>query len=471
MNKYLIFVLFWIIPFSAHAERWTLDRCIEHALKHNKTIRAHNENIISDSARIIQARSVFYPDLSAGAGTRISDAPFAQTNANQNTNPNGTVSFDLSSRVTLFDGRKNINRFSIAEKTLEQDKTILNREIRDMISLVARSYISVLYATETLNNAKETVALSQKQLEYQQALSEVGKATQLALSRSSAQLSRNKYSQTSAQNAFDAAILQIKNLLELDWDTDFEVSDTLRWERGLFSDVGFSIIHPDGNKDIDLDKIAYLSEDSVFEYYSKNFVSEIYAAQLSVEIAQTSLEIAKAGKTPALSASGSISTGASSKNNSAGGGGQNNSESGNNQSNNSANEQLKNQLSYSLGLSLNVPIVDNRSTKSSIIIAQSNLNKAKISLETARQNIRSQIAQLVADVNSSSSRFVSAKEQFLAETENMRTIEEMYGMGNITAIDYASQQNSFLSAQSELTQAKYSLMLSQKLLEIYLTYN
>jgi outer membrane protein len=166
-----------------------------------------------------------------------------------------------------------------------------------------------------------------------------------------------------------------------------------------------------------------------------------------------SLEIAKFGKMPSLSVNGGISTNARSG------------------SENSANKQVREQLSSSIGLSLNVPIVDNRATKSSIIIAQSNLNKAKISLETARQNIRSQIAQIVADVNSSSSRFASAREQFLAETENMRTIEEMYGMGNITAIDYASQQNAFLSAQSELTQAKYSLMLSQKLLEIYLTYN
>jgi outer membrane protein len=191
----------------------------------------------------------------------------------------------------------------------------------------------------------------------------------------------------------------------------------------------------------------------VFEIYGNNFVSELYSGQLSVEIAQMSLDIAKAGKMPTLSANGSLSTNINSR------------------SENSATEQLRNQISPSMGLNLSVPIVDNRSAKSSKIIAESNLNKAKISLEATRQNIRSQIEQLVADIKSAAARFVSAREQFLAETENMRIIEEMYGMGNLTVIDYASQENNFLSAQSEFTQAKYSLMLSKKLLEIYLSYN
>ena len=431
MKKYFLFIL--LASYTLFAEQWPLERCIEHALKHNKTIRLHTENITSDSAKVIQAKSVFYPDLSANANTSVSGAPFAQPSVD----PSGNVSLGLSSRVTLFDAKKSAKRLSIAQKTLEQDKSILKSEIRDMISLVARSYISVLYAAEALKNADEAVSLSQKQFEYQQALKEAGMTTSLALSKSNAQLSKNKYSQTSAQNAFDFAVLQIKQLLELDSNVDFEVTDTLLWERQNENSNG----------------IANLSADSVFEIYGNNFVSELYSGQLSVEIAQMSLDIAKAGKMPTLSANGSLSTSINSR------------------SENSATEQLRNQISPSMGLNLSVPIVDNRSAKSSKIIAESNLNKAKISLEATRQNIRSQIEQLVADIKSAAARFVSAREQFLAETENMRIIEEMYGMGNLTVIDYASQENNFLSAQSEFTQAKYSLMLSKKLLEIYLSYN
>jgi outer membrane protein len=135
-----------------------------------------------------------------------------------------------------------------------------------------------------------------------------------------------------------------------------------------------------------------------------------------------------------------------------------------------AGGQMRDNFSPSAGLSLNVPIVDNRATKASIITAKSNLNKAKISLETAQQNVRFHIEQFISDIKASLSRYLSASEQFLAEEENMRTIEEMFKISNVTIIDYASQQNNFLSAQSELTQAKYSLMLAQKLLEIYLEY-
>jgi outer membrane protein len=432
-RKDLFFGFVFAISVSAFAEQWSLEKCIDYALKHSKTIRSHIETIVSDSAKVIQAKSVFYPNLSAGAGASASESPFGN-----NSDPAGAVSMRLSSGVTLFDGRKNVNRLSITETSLRQDKFLQNIVKRDIVSQTARSYISVLHATEALKNADDAVLLSQKQFEYQQALSEVGRATPLALTKSNAQLSKNKYLETIAQNNLNSAVLQVKQLLELDPSVDFE------------------IVYPE----TDFDEIAHLTNLSADSIYNNKFEEETFAAQLSVEIAQTSFRIAKAGKVPTLSANASLSTDVNSRA----------SQGLNRQEPQNAGEQMRNNLSPSVGLSLNIPIADNRVTKSSIIAAQSNLNKAKISLETTQQNVRFQIEQLIADVTAASSRFSSANEQFLSETENMQTIEEMYKVGNVTVMDYASQQNNFFSAQSELTQAKYSLMLSQKLLEIYLQY-
>ncbi|MDR0303435.1 MAG: TolC family protein [Chitinispirillales bacterium] len=433
MKKNLFFTFVFVISISVFAEQWPLEKCIDYALKHSKTIRSHIETIVADSAKIIQAKSVFYPNLSAGANASTSGTPFDNAS-----DPAGVISMRLSSGITLFDGRKNTNRLSIAEASLRQNKFFLDVSQRDIVSQTARNYISVLYATETLKNADDAVLLSQKQIEYQQALSEVGKATPLALTKSNAQLSKNKHLETVAQNNLNSAILQIKQLLELDQNVNFE------------------IVYPE----TDFDEIAYLVNLSADSIYNNKFDAEKFAAQLSVEIAQISFLIAKAGKIPTLSANASISTDFSSRA----------SQGLNRQKPQNTGEQLTNNLSPSVGLSLNIPIVDNRVTKSSIITAQSNLNKAEISLEATQQNVRFQIEQLIADIKAASARFSSASEQFLSETENMQMIEEMYKLGNVTVIDYASQQNNFLSAQSELTQAKYSLMLSQKLLEIYLEY-
>jgi len=426
MKKNLFVGFVFAVSVSVFAQQWSLEKCIDHALKHSKTIRSHIETIVSDSAKIIAARSVFYPNLSAGASASTSANPFGYSD------PTGAVNMRLSSQLTMFDGRKNIKKLSIAETSLKQNKFLLDVAERDIVSQTARSYISVLYATEALKNASDAVVLSQKQLEYQQALSHVGRTTPLALTKSAAQLSKNKYLETTAQNNLNSVVLQIKQLLELDPNVEFE------------------IVYPETNFD-EAANLADLSADSIF---NNRFDAERFAAQLSVEMAQTSLLIAKSGKVPTLSANVSVSTDVRSQA----------------QNGQTTSGQMRDNFSPSAGLSLNIPIVDNRTTKSSIITAKSNLNKAKISLEAAQQNVRFHIEQFIADIKAALSRYFSANEQFLAEEENMRTIEEMFKVGNVTVIDYASQQNNFLSAQSELTQAKYSLMLAQKLLEIYLEY-
>jgi len=426
MRKDLFAAFVFFVALSVFAEQWSLEKCVDYALEHSKTIRSHIETIASDSAKVIAAKSVFYPNLSTGANASTSVNPFGYSD------PSGAVSMRLSSQITLFDGRKNIKKLSIAETSLKQDKFLLNVAERDIVSQTARSYISVLYATEALKNAADAVLLSQKQLEYQQELSHVGRTTPLALTKSAAQLSKNKYLETIAQNNLNSVVLQIKQLLELDHNVEFE------------------IVYPE----TDFDEAANFADLSADSICNNKFDAERFAAQLSVEMANTSLLIAKAGKVPTLSANASLSTDVRSQSLI----GQN------------AGGQMRDNFSPSAGLSLNVPIVDNRATKASVITAKSNLNKAKISLETAQQNVHFQTEQLIADIKASLSRYLSANEQFLSEEENMRTVEEMFKISNVTIIDYASQQNNFLSAQSELTQAKYSLMLAQKLLEIYLKY-
>jgi len=423
MKKLLFAILFSAIFFTLSAKQWTLDECVEYALKNSKTIRTQMENFTADSARVKAAKSVFYPDLSARANTGFSGTPFSQPD----TDPTGTILMSLSSGVVIFDGRKNTNRLESAKKLLEQDEFSLEISKKDVISAISRAYISLLYAGENLKNAEQASELAQKQFEYQQVRAEIGSATQLSITQSRAQASRVRYSQTIAQNSFNTALLQIKQLLDLPTTEDFEI-------------VYF---------ETDLTDSSDLSSQDIFEQNKNNFV-EIKSARMSVEIADISLSISKAGKIPTLSASAGISTGLNSN------------------SDNTANEQIRDRFSPSIGLSLNIPIVDNKSTKSATIISKTMLNKAKIALETAEQSVRSQIEQLVGDIEAARSRFSAADEQYSAESENMKTIEEMQNLGNITPIDYASQQNNFLSAQSELTQAKYSLMLANKLLEVYL---
>jgi len=432
MGKYLYFVLIFIVPFWVYARQWSLEECVEHALANNAAIRLQMQSLIADSARLDEAQGAFFPNLSANASTGVSSTPFAAERIDRNTGEaqsksTGTASMGISSNVIILDGRRRRNRLFSAEKSLTAAEISLEIEKQNIISSITRAFVSLLHAQEALNNANSAVSLSQKQLEFQQNLEEVGKGTQLSLTRSRAQLAQNQHSLTIAQNNFNNAVLEMRRLLELDFESEF------------------GVIHPN----TDFESRSNLPPSQIFED-NRSVFSQISSAEIAVEIAEISLAITQAQKSPTLSANAGISTGMRTN------------------SPHSGDRQLREGVSPNAGLSLSIPILDRRSTKTAIAVAQSNLNRSKIILERTERNVRSEIEQLVADIRSSQSRFVSAQGRFEAETENMRTVDEMRNIGNITAIDYASQQNNFHSAQSELTQAKYSLMLSQKLLDIYL---
>ncbi|MCL2844325.1 MAG: TolC family protein [Chitinivibrionia bacterium] len=422
MNKYLFAIWIFIIPFWVYARQWTLEECVEHALANNAAIRLQIQNLIADSARLYGAYGDFFPDLSASASSGVSATPFVNDR-----DPVASISVGISSSVVILDGRRRRNRLFSAEKTLTSSEISLETEKQNIISSITRAFISLLQAQEILQNTKGAVALSQKQMEFQQNLQEIGKATQLALTRSRAQLAQSQHSLTIAQNSFNNAVLEMKRLLELDFESDF------------------SIIHPN----TDFETRSGLSPSQIFEDNRDIFFS-ISSAEVAVEIAEISLALARAQKSPTLSAGAGVSTGMRTS------------------TPHSGDRQLREGVSPNVSLNLRVPIIDNRSARTNVAVAQSNLNRAKITLERTERNVRSEIEQLVADITASQSRFATALERFEAEAENMQTVDEMRNIGNITAIDYASQQNNFLLAQSELTQARFSLMLSQKLLDIYL---
>ena len=88
---------------------------------------------------------------------------------------------------------------------------------------IANLYVQILYLNEAIAVNKQSFATSQKNEESGKAMVEVGKMSKADLAQLTAQTKQDEYNIVNAQAETAKAKLQLKQLLELDGDMEFDI--------------------------------------------------------------------------------------------------------------------------------------------------------------------------------------------------------------------------------------------------------
>jgi outer membrane protein len=83
------------------------------------------------------------------------------------------------------------------------------------------------------------------------------------------------------------------------------------------------------------------------------------------------------------------------------------------------------------------------------------------------KTLENSIEKLYLNAVSADMQWKAAILQVQAETEALSVAEEQRNAGALTYTDYLTQKNNLEKAQITLTNAKYTSLLSRKLLELY----
>jgi len=120
-----------------------------------------------------------------------------------------------------------------------------------------------------------------------------------------------------------------------------------------------------------------------------------------------------------------------------------------------------------VGLNLSIPILQGRRNKTAV-------NKAKIAADNSRlqqisieKTLLKEVENAYLDAVSSQSQYISAKEQAKYAEQSYEFTAEAFKVGKKNTVEVINAQNSLLSAQVSLLQAKYNAILGNILLEIY----
>lgn len=431
-----ITTLFLAPAAQAQEKRWTLDSCLDYALEKNIQVRKSRISLQESETDRKTAQAALFPNLSFSTSHNLTNSPYARstnivdggnviTSSSRNTY-NGN--YGLNASWTLYNGGKRLN--SIRQQKLNRqaaafDVAQTENEIRESI---AQAYIQILYATESVKTNEETLEVSRAQLDRAKELLAAGSIAQSDYAQLNAQYSTDEYQLTLSEGTLADYKLQLKQLLELDGLGEIEIAQPQPDET--------IVLRP-------------LPEKSEVYRAALGLRPEIQSSQLNREIADLNIRIAQAGYLPTLSLSAGIGS-----NNGSG-------------SDFTFAEQLKEGWKNSVGLTLSIPIFNNRQTKSSV-------EKAKLQSLTARLDYQDQEKTLLRTIESLWLNARNAQQQYKAAQTKERSaqisydlVSQQFDIGMKNTVELLTEKNNLLSAQQEKLQAKYMAILNLKLLQFY----
>ena len=412
----------------AHAEKqWTLKDCIDYALEHNISVKAGRLSVMSAGEDVKEARARLFPSLSFSTSHQGGYRPFADDGSYED---KGTYSGDygLNASWTVWDGNANRNTLKRQRLQGKQEELSLEESVNSIQEQILQLYVQVLYVREAVKVNEEVLAISRQNAERGEEMYRVGSLSKADLSQLQAQVASDEYNLVDMKGRLEDYKQQMKYLLRLDYDS------------------GFDLAVPSST-----DAQALAAVPSVSDVLNGALAlrPEMRNAVLGVEGGNLDVEIAKAGRMPTVNLSGGIGTNTMSGTGMAWG------------------NQMKGNLSGSLGVTVSVPIFDNRAAKTSV-------NKAKISLQQAKDEVDDVKAQLALAIQgywinatTNQQRFKSAGASVGSAQDSYELLSEQFRLGLKNIVELTTAKTTLLNAQQSRLESKYTAILYLKLLDFY----
>lgn len=422
---------------STSTRQWTLQQCIDYAMENNITLQKSKLQKQSASEDLKGAKAALLPTVSASTNQSLGYQPWKDTgistvtNGQVNTKVDKTYyngSYSLSGQWTVWNGNRNINTIKL-DKLAEQSAELQAQETANSIQeRIAQIYTQILYLAENVKVNEEMLVTSKKNEERGQEMLNVGKMSKADLAQLSAQRANDEYNIVEAKSQLMNYKLQLKQLLELTDEEEFDV---------VIPEISDAMI---------MGEIPSLQ--SVYEQALLNR-PEIERSQLAIKSSDVNVSIAKAGWLPSISLSGGVTT------------------STNSLSSTDWGKQMKSNVNTQLGVGVNVPIYDGRSTKTQVNKAKIQQLQAKLDLQDLQKTLYTDIQQFWLNAWTNQEKYQAAKSSVESARQSYDLLSEQFRLGLKNIVELMAGKDNLLSAQQNQLQSKYLTIYNKQMLQFY----
>ena len=417
-------------------KQWTLRECIDYALKNNIEIQKNKVNEASTTSDLKTAKAGLLPSLSASMTQGVSYRPYQETSSIVNGGITSSTSslatqngsYGLNASWTIYNGGKNTNSIKAQQISLNQAKYATEQSANTIQEQITQLYVQILYSSEALRVNEELLKNDEVEYNRGKEMKEQGQISLSALTQLEAQVTSGKYDVVNSKTIIANYKLQLKQLLELQGADDFDI-------------ISPNIITDAALEDIPNKQEIYAT--------ALNSRAEIKSSKLAIEASDVNLKIAKAGYLPTIGLSAGIGdshiTG----------------------SGKSYADQIKQNLNGSVGVSISIPIFDNRQNKNAVEKAKLSQITSKLNLQDAEKQIYSSIETYWLNAMSNQQKYISAKDNVKSLQTSYNLLDEQFRLGLKNIIELQTGRSNLLSAKQQMLESKYTTLLNLQLLKFY----
>lgn len=425
MRTWIIIRILFVFAVSAsplQAETiLTLQDCITLALANQPSLKAAQQNVIAGRGRETQARSSYFPQLTASTG--YSENHSSGGAVVESSTKSYTTTLQLNQ--VIYDFGKTGNSLDVARwgtRSSEQDR---ERTVQDVILNVKQAYYALLAAKNLVQAAQKRVEQTESHLLQAEAFFHAGSKPRFDVTRAEVDVNNARLSLITAKNDVRIRTIALNNAMGIDPGRTTEIQESLP----------------------PVPEIPLLEKAQADALKNR---PELLKAEADIEAAKARVRVEEAGYFPTLSASGAY-----------------NWASGRSEFGQFTLDGVEMQVppgdvgnSWNAGITLSVPLFQGGVTRGRVSEARANLLALQAQRDAIRQSVLLEVNQSSADVESAKVRIDVMESSLQKARESLALAEGRYQAGIGPSIEVTDAQLAAVQAEIDHIQAQYDYQLS-----------
>jgi outer membrane protein len=420
---------------TANAKEWSLQECIAYALQNNISLQKSSLSRLNAKEDILLSKAQLFPSLSASTNQMANYTPWVESGISSDGYARSSVdkvyyngSYGVNANWTVWNGNRNTNTIKLnklAEQKAAIDSATTANNIQEKI---AQLYVQILYSNEAIKVNKESLKSSIQNEERGKEMLKVGKMSKADLAQLTAQRAQDEYNVINAESTTRNFKRQLKQLLQITDEEEFEVTPSMP------------------TNEMAMQPIPALNNVYTLALASR---PEIKAYQNSIEQSNLQIKLAKAQKLPTIGVNASVGTNTTSMNN------------------NKWGEQLKTNFNAGAGVSISIPLFDQRSQKTALNKANIQKESALLDLKNEKTNLWATIEDYWLQATTNQNKYRSAQETTKSAKESYELLSEQFKLGLKNIVELRNGKDKLLQAEQSELESKYMTILNINMLNFY----
>ncbi len=393
------------LPSQGAVTALTLQQCVDIALKQSPAISAAAYAVNAADARVGQARSAYYPQVSLSGSYSKYSLAVDPTNQSQN-----LYQGDATLTQNIYDFGRTPSQVRIQRLNEDASRADQKNTVSQVVFGVKQAYYSLLQAGKNRDVAVDTVKLTKDQLDQAKGFYDAGVKSKYDVTSAEVNLSNAKLAKIRAENAVSVAGVTLKNAMGAPDIPDFAIEDTLAFQ-----------------------KYPVTFDDAVQRAYANR--PDLQSVQAKKDAFDESVSLARSGYYPTLSGNANYTR--------------------------SGNTFVPEQSGWSAGVMLTFPLFNGFLTNYQVKEAKENLNAQKANEEALRQSILLDVQQSYLNLLALEDGVAVAELTVQQAQENYDIVNGRYSAGVGSPLDVTNALVGLANAKTNYIAALANYMVAE----------